>query len=692
MIRIADDTLSAGFDESTGALVELVNPTTGWAIIHRPGLGLSFNMIVPLADRLNHRVFGRDQKLTRCERSADGCRLTLVWDRPVSEIGWTIDATFTGTVALTQFGLEFTGVVENRGPDRIDHLSWPVVGELAPPNDRNDLWRWTAACTDLVRQQMLPRFANGQGYWGADYPTQKAHTPHNFFLLIGDQAQGLYVGHHCTTNDELVQFLFELKPNVADSWYRFVPKGELAGEPVRIEMAVNHFPFAATGAANALTPIVLRPYIGDWHAGVDCYKTWRKTWHKPAPAPRWCKDVHAWQQIQINSIAGEQRYRYDRLVEHGRQCVKHGVQIIQLTGWTDNGQDGRMPSHDIDPRLGTREDLRKAIADLRTMGVRVVLYEKFVYADVSTEWYKRELHRYMACDIHGNIEGHSGWAYFLPSHFAQFNMRRLNWGCMHHPQWRRVCRDEFARSLDLDADGVLIDESCHARGDGRYCFAADHGHLVPAFNPAGDSLLMAELNAVTSRHAREQIIVGEATHDLQTVEYGMTYTRFGAGHIPLLRYLDPFYPIMMAVTGYDDRELLNACLMYRYVISYEPLNFKGMLDDFPLTVEYGKKIDALRRRYRAELWDATFEDKFGATVTNADNQPHEDYALFRQPMGQRTVVLANQEREKPLAATVRINGYAGPLSVASPESPQRVPAANPITVLPRSVLLVFQES
>ena len=37
-------------------------------------------------------------------------------------------------------------------------------------------------------------------------------------------------------------------------------------------------------------------------------------------------------------------------------------------------------------------------------------------------------------------------------------------------------------------------------------------------------------------------------------------------------------------------------LLYRYVIQYEPYYYKGHLSDFPLTLAYGKKIDALRQK------------------------------------------------------------------------------------------------
>ncbi len=38
---------------------------------------------------------------------------------------------------------------------------------------------------------------------------------------------------------------------------------------------------------------------------------------------------------------------------------------------------------------------------------------------------------------------------------------------------------------------------------------------------------------------------------------------------------------MTAVTGFNDRNMLNQCLLYRYIISYEPYNFKGTAGGFP---------------------------------------------------------------------------------------------------------------
>ena len=45
---LENESLRAEFDDRNGALVSLVNKTTGWNFIPRPELGQSFLMLVPL--------------------------------------------------------------------------------------------------------------------------------------------------------------------------------------------------------------------------------------------------------------------------------------------------------------------------------------------------------------------------------------------------------------------------------------------------------------------------------------------------------------------------------------------------------------------------------------------------------------------------------------------------------------------
>jgi hypothetical protein len=128
-------------------------------------------------------------------------------------------------------------------------------------------------------------------------------------------------------------------------------------------------------------------------------------------------------------------------------------------------------------------------------------------------------------------------------------------------------------------------------------------------------------------------------------------------------------------------------LLYRYIISYEPYNFKGYLTDYPLTLAYGKKIDALRRKYKAYLWEATFRDTLGAGVTSDGSSR---YSVFVSTGGKRAVVVINQEFSRPITAKVNLPN-ANKLVVATPENPDSVPTTGTLEIPARSVAVVMEE-
>lgn len=738
-IVLEDANIQAVFDAQTGALVGLLNKPTGWSVQSRPELGLSFRMMAPLPRRRNNPILGGEQAPPKVELSHDGRRVVFTWQGLRSRHGGQLDITFVATVALAEGVLTFEGQVQNRSPHAVENVSYPCLGDVSLPSPQEQLTRMSCGYAGMDSSSLLPRFDGDSGYFGFDHPFRSASFPGTPFILADSGRQGLYVGCHDTSAKESITFAWELKPgfetalSVASGLAAL--SGQIDGKPSHLELAVWHFPFAAPGQRADLSPIALAPYVGTWHKGVDVYRNWRKTWFTPPPAPAWAKDVHSWQQIHINSPEDELRCQYKDLVKYGEDCARHGVKAIQLVGWNDGGQDRGNPSHDTDPRLGRWEDLRDAIAKIQALGVQLVLFSKFTWADRSGEWFRRELVRYACKDPYGDYHVFPGYKYQTPTQLANINTRRLVPMCHNAAAWREVANREFAKTLALGATGILYDESQH-HGGSIYCFDPTHGHHVPAHVYAGDAPLAEgfrrladargegvlplrsegilpspiaqepEALSASSTGGQEYLLAGEACYDLQYRHYAISYFRIGIGsavHVPVQRYIDPRAGIMIAVTGFNDRHILNQCLLYRYIISYEPFNFKGRLDDFPRTMEYGKKIDALRRRYRQYLWDGEFQDTLGAEVTVAPNadepplgtpaggKPHQVYSVYRDTKtGKSAVVVANLDNEKELAIEVRLAGGPAKYTMATPEDPSPRPTDGRFTLPPDSAAVVME--
>lgn len=53
------------------------------------------------------------------------------------------------------------------------------------------------------------------------------------------------------------------------------------------------------------------------------------------------------------------------------------MKALHLIGWNRGGQDRGNPYHDPVPGLGTVAELKSAIARIRALGVKVILFSKF---------------------------------------------------------------------------------------------------------------------------------------------------------------------------------------------------------------------------------------------------------------------------------------------------------------------------
>lgn len=679
---LEDKEFLIAFDRDSGALTRMEHKPTNWLIERRPELGVSFRMLVPLPDRRANFVLGPKQRATSVEKVSNN-QVRLQWDNLVSEHGGVLPITFIATVTLQNGALTFQGTLENHSSFSIETVDYPYFGDLNPPARYSTMSARIMWYGNLGSDEIYPNFGNAKGYWGVNFPTKTYGSNRSLFCLIQAQRKGLYVEMSDPTLPYYLEYTFEQHPGVLHG--AAVPQtDEISGWPVHLEFRTCHFLFAHPNSTVKMAPIVLRGYKGDWHAGVDLYRDWRSTWFKKPHLPAWAKDVHSWTMLRMNTPEEDYTIRYSDFVEYGKEYAENGVKAVQLVGWNIGGQDRGDPSQDIEPHLGTWQEFHDAIAKVQAMGVNVILFGKLNWADLTTEWYAKELYKYQATDPYGIRYEQGGYSYVTPTQLAGINNRRRAIMDMLDPAYQKIAVREFKKILALGSAGWLWDEVCH-HASALYNFARGHGYVPPGYIYAGDLPLAGQLRAAADKVNPDFIFAGEGPQDWLMQYFPVSET--GVSATPICQYLDGPDSVMLAgVSGFDDREQLNMILLHRYVIEYEPFFYKGHLRDFPLTLAYGKKIDALRRKYKEFLWDGAFRDTLGAEVSSDGGHR---YSVFQAANGKRAVVVINQDPKKMISVTVNMPDAAA-FVVATPEHPDAIPATGTIRVPARSAAVIME--
>ncbi len=672
---LENEKMRAKIDLNSGALVGMESKLTEWKLLEEVRYGRAFEANVKLPDGRFFIVNDSSQKCPEVRISAD--ELIFVW-KGLMVGGEELAIDFEGHIRMTQEGLVYDGNLNNGSNAIVEQFSWPFVGQVSIPKDTERMLFQYFTYTKFNTDELYPREA-GTGW---------SNLPEHAFVLIHNTKQGLYLSSMDHKLDEYIRCIHETLPTEAYAMHAGGSQSRRNhGERnlMRTQVKAARMLYLQPTMSEELVPFIVTPYAGTWHKGADIYKAWRKTWFVEPHRADWLSKVNAWQQIQINSSESRINFKVKDLPKYVDEAKRYGVNAIQLTGWTKGGQDRGLPSHDLDPRLGTPEEFKKVIADAQKKGVNILLFTKFTWADLTTEYHQKYLpHRAINASLDPYV--HPGYNYNTYTQLIGVNTRRFSIHCMMDDKLRNMLHDEFQKCLDFGAAGMVYDENQHHAG-AMLCFDPNHGHKTPGFNYQGADKLGREFYEMCQKSNPDFLMTGEGCYDLQS-QYYSTYTRADYWHEPVLRYVDSNIPIACAVIDHNDLNHVNMCLADRYAMSYEVRNFKGSLSEFPRVMAYGRKVDDLRKRYSDFLWNGEFLDVLGATVEGSQIR----YTVFKnQKTGKKAVVVYNVDTQNANMATVSIDGSSSPLVMVSPEKPSPVKFSDSVKIGPQSVVVIMQK-
>jgi hypothetical protein len=636
---LTNGSIEIRFSDTSGAIVGFRDVKGGVKLIAEPRLAQSFRLLVPRPEKRFNYVEGARQELESLEIQ-QGSTARLHWSGLADSGGQgPLDIAVEMTVTLHKDRPEatFRLKVENRTAFRVEEVWLAPLSGITGIGDRTTNRVYTSNPVYGKSFTVFDYFDGTVGFWAFSHARNIQEYPRSMampWVSISNGQDALYVGMHDSSGDA-TNFVFDLLPHTGQSFGHeqasgmWPDAGRLPAErPLGVQVAVAKLPHVEPGKTYETPELVVAFQKGTWHAGADRYREWTDTWMQIQPRPAAVKDIDSWYTVQLLTQADNLRYRFSDLPDLAREAKEHGVRAMRVIGWNRGGQDSELPDNAIDPRLGTREELIAAIRTCEQMGVRIILFCKFKWADRAGEWTRRELGRFAMKDPFGNPHVNTGWGYDTLAELSGYAHRTFYFMCQNSPQWQDIAVERWLKDVrDLGSSGIHIDEG---KPENR-CYDTSHGHAYGVFSGVGWARLLQRFHESNRRERPDLFVVQELFYDIPVQYHSMFEVRASpvgranrddmASLLPINQYTFPEARFVEPIYGLQERVLLNFCILMGSAISYEPLNFKGRLADTPDNVRYGRILLDMRRSLAEYLWHGRFRDTVGVDVRIKEGNP-----------------------------------------------------------------------
>jgi hypothetical protein len=632
-------------------------------IISEPRLGENFRILLPKPGYEAAYFNSRDQNVSRIETTADG--VVCTYDslrRDDEQVPVKVRYKIRAVDAQVQFSIK----VDNPTDRPLAEVFYGILGGLKGIGDRMETQSLVASNADNLAPALFHNFQAG-GYGGGNLGIRYDASGFTYpgampmgWMDVYNLKTGL--GYYYADQDldtRLSVLYFEMRPFtksavMGDNWPAAADLPP--GEPVGLTMGWLDMPYLSKGVFSA-GPVALQVHEGDWHAASQIYRQWFDTHFTVKRQPDWLRQEMAWQSIIISNPEDVIVHRFSELPKLAADAKKYGVTTFEILGWDMGGIDRGYPQYRPNPRLGTPEEFRGALKDMRAMGVHPLLFANIQVADTATPVYKSELNRYAvdgrwAPDLHL-----MGWGEGTIS--ARLGMARSNMAVVSpsHPEYRKFLMDQYMQMIRDGAEGFQLDKTTALTMldfNPTLKISPDKS-LVDGVFGTFDELLKKgrEINPDFS-------LASEIWIDRALPYVDVSYTRMGRIDMtsPAMRFTFPEWKPTVFGESPGDFNPMNNGMRYNMVWALAPRHYNDSLDDplqQPLS-RYVSELIRIRKQYRDVLFDGRFKDTIGASVSGGKDLR---YSVFENSDATERAVVEVNFGNEPESATVSLAGDDG---------------------------------
>lgn len=649
-------------DARNGNLVGATWKSPRLEIIQEPRLGENFRLLLPKADYEASYFNSREQQVSRIERTADGVVCHYQSLKNSEEI---LPVSVAYSIRSVGDQVHFSIEVANPTDRKLAEVYYGILGGMQGVDDR------------LSTETLLPLWIydvgggtgedQGPGLFVAFPRPYNLGIRYNSatYLYPGDMTMGwmdaynrkanigLYYANQ-DTETRLTALQVEVRPftggapyteSLIDTWPAAadVPPDE----PIGLTMGWVNFPYLNQGTFRS-GPVALQVHLGDWHRGSEVYRRWFDQHFSLEHPPTWLRKEMAWQTVLLSNSEDVIVHQFKDLPKLAEDAKKYGVTTFQITGWNVGGWDRGYPQYQLDPRLGTLDEFRQALADIRRIGVHLVLFANIQVADTATPWFKNELNRYVVRGrwaedqvITGFGQGTIACRAFKAGPARSLVCSGLTLVSPAHPEFRKVLMDQYLQLVREGVEGLELDKAN----------AIDWLDFNPRLTVSPDKSLIGgvietykELLSEARKIHSNFALCSEILVD-RTLPYIHVTYHLGPKDVAF-RYTFPEWVSTIDAESPGDFDPINDGMRYGSVWHVGPMRYHDSLDA-PLMrplARYLSELIRIRTKYQNILFYGRFWNKVGAEVKADKDVRYSVFEGISEP-GKACVVVnyGNQE-------------------------------------------------
>ena len=450
--------------EATGDLIGLRWKSPSLAIIGEPRLGENFRILIPQEHYQANYFNSKDQKVSRIEAEPDGvvCSYDLLKNSRE-----TLPVKVRYRIQAADGQIHFSIEVDNPTDRKLAEVMYGMVGGQKGIGDRRDTQSMVPGADDNMAASLFTRFRGGVrgGNFGIPYDAMTFTYPGAMsmgWIDFYNKKEG--IGYYYANQDSETRLMLldmELRPfgKASDPRDDWPSPSELATEqPIGMTMGWVNMPYLSHGTFRS-GPIALEVHKGDWHEASKIYRSWFDQHFTVRRTPDWLRKENAWQSIILSNNGDEVLHRFDELPKLAADAKKYGITTFEILGWDMGGIDRGYPQYRPSPRLGTPEEFRKALADIRAMGVHPLIFSNVNVADTATPLFQDNLKQYAVDGRFAPDWSLYGWGEGTISGRAGLARSNMALVSPAHPEFRKMLMDQYLGVVRDGAEGFQLDKT-----------------------------------------------------------------------------------------------------------------------------------------------------------------------------------------------------------------------------------------